>query len=384
MLDVRRLRMLREVAARGTIAATAEALGYTPSAVSQHLIALERETGASLLERDGRSVRLTDAAERLVSRTEAVLAQLEAAEAELAPAGDVRGTVTLACFPTAAATLAPIAMAAFAAAHPDAEVVMSELEPEQALPALKLGEADVAVVHEYDFSPRGSDPGVELRPLLEDDILVAVPDGHPAAGASVDLGGARRRALGGRLPRHRLPSGGGHRMPRGRLRAADRGAQERLPRGARAGRRGSGRCARAAPGARGRPGRGRAGARIRKAAAAAHPRGRAGRWRGPPGGQRADPRARSGVRPARSRAVRERSACPRPAAPAVRAAPSGSRRARTGVAAAAGHAQAALLELGVQPQLGGDAVQVACLVGHHEGDPQSGRPARPVRPTRWM
>ena len=122
MLDVRRLRMLREVAARGTIAATAEALGYTPSAVSQHLIALERETGASLLERDGRSVRLTDAAERLVRRTEAVLAQLEAAEAELAHGSDVRGTVTLACFPTAAATIAPTAMAAFAAAHPDAEL----------------------------------------------------------------------------------------------------------------------------------------------------------------------------------------------------------------------------------------------------------------------
>ena len=187
MLDVRRLRMLREVAARGTIAATAEALGYTPSAVSQHLLALERETGASLLERDGRSVRLTDAAERLVRRTEAVLAQLEAAEAELAHGSDVRGTVTLACFPTAAATIAPTAIAAFAAAYPDAEVEMSELEPEQALPALKLGEADVAVVHEYDFSPRGSDPGVELRPLLEDDILVAVPDGHPAAGENVDL-----------------------------------------------------------------------------------------------------------------------------------------------------------------------------------------------------
>ena len=129
MLDVRRLRTLREVAARGTIAATADALGYTPSAVSQQLLTLERETGAALLERDGRSVRLTDAAERLVLRTEAVLAELEAAEAELAAdASQVQGTVRLAAFPTAAATLAPRAMAAFAAAHPGAEVVLNRLE----------------------------------------------------------------------------------------------------------------------------------------------------------------------------------------------------------------------------------------------------------------
>ena len=180
--------MLREVAARGTIAATAEALGYTPSAVSQQLIALEREAGLTLLERDGRGVRLTEPAERLVRRTEAVLAELEAAEAELAAgSGEVRGTLTLASFPTAAATLAPAAMAAFSAQHPRADVVLSELEPEQALPALKRREADVAVVHEYDFSPRIEDAGVELHPLLDDDLLVALPDGHPAARARIDL-----------------------------------------------------------------------------------------------------------------------------------------------------------------------------------------------------
>ena len=188
MLDVRRLHMLRELSERGTIAATAEALGYSPPAVSQHLAALERQVGVALLERQGRRVALTPAAQLLVGRTERVLAELEAAEAELAADhGDVRGSVRLAAFPTAAATLVPRAMAAFADRHPSAEVLLSELEPEAALPALKLGEADVAVIHEYDFSPRGDDPSVELTPLAEDEIRIAVPARHPAAGAKVAL-----------------------------------------------------------------------------------------------------------------------------------------------------------------------------------------------------
>jgi DNA-binding transcriptional LysR family regulator len=188
MLDVRRLRMLRELSERGTIAATAEALGYSPPAVSQHLAALERQVGVALLERQGRRVALTPAALLLVARTERVLAELEAAEAELAAGnGEVRGSVRLAAFPTAAATLVPRAMAIFAERHPGAEVLLSELEPEDALPALKLGEADLAVVHEYDFSPRGDDQSVELTPLVEDELHVAVPADHPAAGDEIAL-----------------------------------------------------------------------------------------------------------------------------------------------------------------------------------------------------
>jgi DNA-binding transcriptional LysR family regulator len=188
MLDVRRLHMLRELSERGTIAATADALGYSAPAVSQHLAALERQVGVALLERQGRRVVLTPAAHLLVGRTERVLGELEAAEAEIA-AGDgaVRGSVRLAAFPTAAATLVPPAMAAFAARHPGAEVLLSELEPEPALPALKLGEVDLAVVHEYDFSPRGDDPSLELTTLAEDEIHVAVPAGHAAAGPEVAL-----------------------------------------------------------------------------------------------------------------------------------------------------------------------------------------------------
>ena len=254
MLDVRRLHMLRELSERGTVAATAEALGYSAPAVSQHLAALKRQVGVALLERQGRRVVLTSAARLLVGRTERVLAELEAAEAELAAGnGDVRGSVHLAAFPTAAATLVPRAMATFAARHPRAEILLSELEPEAALPALKLGEADPsAVIHEYDFSPRGEDPSVELTPLAQDEIHVAVPAGHRAAGGEDRAERAGRRALDRRLPRHGVPPRGRHRLSRRRLRAADRGALQRLPRRAGAGRRRPGRRAR--PRARGRGG----------------------------------------------------------------------------------------------------------------------------------
>ena len=180
MLDVRRLHMLRELSERGTIAATAEALGYSAPAVSQHLAALERQVGVALLERQGRRVVLTPAARLLVGRTERVLAELEAAEAELAAGdGDVRGSVRLAAFPTAAATLVPRAMATFAARHPHAEVLLAELEPEDALPALKLGEADSPSSTSTTSARAARTPASSSRPLAEDEIHVAVPAGHP-------------------------------------------------------------------------------------------------------------------------------------------------------------------------------------------------------------
>ncbi len=112
MLDVRRLRVLREFASRGTIAATADALGYTPPAVSQQLAALEREAGVALLERNGRTRRLTPAGEELVTRTEAVLRELEAAEAALArQSTTVAGVLRAAAFPSAHRALFPPAIA---------------------------------------------------------------------------------------------------------------------------------------------------------------------------------------------------------------------------------------------------------------------------------
>src|ERR671931_1777607 len=154
MLDVRRLRVLREVAARGTIAAAARSLAYTPSAVSQQLSALEREAGVALLDRGGGRIALTEAGRGLVRRTEAILDDLEAAEAELeATASQVGGTVRIACFPSAARALLAPALAALRERHPLLDARLEELEPEASLPALRVGEVDVAVSHENARHP---------------------------------------------------------------------------------------------------------------------------------------------------------------------------------------------------------------------------------------
>jgi DNA-binding transcriptional LysR family regulator len=183
MLDVRRLRVLRELAARGTIAATADALGYTAPAVSQQLAALEREAGVALLERNGRRRRLTPAGEELVARTEGILRELEAAEAALErTTTQVAGVLRCAAFASAQRRLLPPAIAALAAAHPDLRVTTQELEPEDSLPALKLGELDVALGQEYAFAPAPADPALGRTDLLEDPVRVALPEGHPLAG----------------------------------------------------------------------------------------------------------------------------------------------------------------------------------------------------------
>src|SRR3954449_11724762 len=114
MLDVRRLRVLREVAARGSFSAAAEALSFTQSAVSQQIAALEREAGAKLVERNPRGIRLTDAGRALVEHAEVIIGRLAAAEAELEAIADLRGgRLRLASFPTAGATLVPLAIAKF-------------------------------------------------------------------------------------------------------------------------------------------------------------------------------------------------------------------------------------------------------------------------------
>jgi DNA-binding transcriptional LysR family regulator len=184
MLDVRRLRVLRELAARGTIAATADALGYTPPAVSQQLAALEREAGVALLERNGRRRRLTPAGEELVSRTEAVLNALEAAEAAVERVTTkVAGTVRLAAINSVHNRLLPKALGKLARRHPDLRLSTQELEPLESLPALKLGELDVALAAEYDFAPIEADPAFERHMLADDPNRLAVPAGHRVAGA---------------------------------------------------------------------------------------------------------------------------------------------------------------------------------------------------------
>ena len=191
MLDVRRLRVLRELAARGTIAATAEALGYTAPAVSQQLAALEREAGVALLEKHGRRRRLTPAGEELVIRTEGILRQLEAAEAALERSTThVAGVLRAAAFASAHRMLLPRAIAALAIAHPDLRVTTRELEPEESLPALKLGELDVALAQEYAFAPVPADPALERTDLADDLVQLALSEAHPLASppaAAVDL-----------------------------------------------------------------------------------------------------------------------------------------------------------------------------------------------------
>jgi DNA-binding transcriptional LysR family regulator len=182
MLDVRKLRLLRELHARGTIAAVAEAMLYTPSAVSQQLAALQREAGVPLTERVGRRLRLTEAGLRLVDHADALLGRLEEAEADLqAATGTVGGTVRVASLQTPLISLVPVANRILLDRHPGLRVELQEMEPEDALPALALGEIDAAVAEEYDFAPRPVMDELVKEELGSDEVLVAVPSGHPAA-----------------------------------------------------------------------------------------------------------------------------------------------------------------------------------------------------------
>lgn len=181
MLDVRRLRLLRELHARGTIAAVADTLQYTPSAVSQQLAVLEREAGTALLERVGRGVRLTDAGRRLVVHAEAVLARLEAAEADLAGGDELRGRVRVAAFQTAARALVAPAFIALASTAPGLRCELLEMEAEHALPLLRLGDVDIVVAEEYEHTPRARDRAYDRIVLGDDQLVLALPSAHPAA-----------------------------------------------------------------------------------------------------------------------------------------------------------------------------------------------------------
>ena len=187
MLDIRRLRVLHAVSAHGSVTAAAAALGYSAPAVSQQLAALEREVGMRLTERAGRGIELTPAAAILVAHTDALLTRLEAAESDLAALRDqVAGRVTLAAFPSAGATIVAAAWTALAHAAPNVQLDLTEMEPDESLPAVLRGATDVAVAHEYDLLPRPLDPLFERRELARDPVLLAVPASSPLAGP-VDL-----------------------------------------------------------------------------------------------------------------------------------------------------------------------------------------------------
>ncbi|HEU0024504.1 MAG TPA: LysR family transcriptional regulator [Thermoleophilaceae bacterium] len=182
MLDVRRMKVLREVAARGSFSAAAEALNFTQSAISQHVAALERETGARLVERGARGVRLTDAGRALVAHADAILARIDAAEDELAAIAGLRGgRLRLACFQSAGATLVPQAVAAFHSRHPQVDLGMVEAEPEEACALLRCGDIDLALVYDHDAVPGTLADDLELTRLVEDRYDVILPEKHPLA-----------------------------------------------------------------------------------------------------------------------------------------------------------------------------------------------------------
>lgn len=184
MLDVRRLAVLEAVARHGSITSAAAALNYTQSAVSQQIAALERETGAVLVERSGRGSWLTDAGRLLVGHSRTILTAIADAEADLAAVTGLRaGTVRLAAFPSAGADLIPQAVELFRARHPGVELVLTAAEPAAALDGLRGGAFDVAV------SLAGADRGdpraartLSRTRLLDDPFDAVVPAGHRLAG----------------------------------------------------------------------------------------------------------------------------------------------------------------------------------------------------------
>ncbi|MFI8320676.1 LysR family transcriptional regulator [Streptomyces sp. NPDC085529] len=180
--DLHRLRMLRELAERGTLAAVAAAIGYSPSAVSQQLAVLEREAGARLVEPAGRGVRLTDAGKVLARHAVVLLNAAETAETELANlTQEVRGRIRAVGLQSAARRLLIPALVDVARLHPLVEVEITELELEVALPELRLGTVDLVISDEYEGHPRPRPAGVDHHLLLREGTRLVLPAGHPLA-----------------------------------------------------------------------------------------------------------------------------------------------------------------------------------------------------------
>jgi DNA-binding transcriptional LysR family regulator len=182
MLSVSRLRVLREVAYRGSFSAAAAALSYTQSAISQQIAALEIEAGMPLLERHPRGVTLNAAGQTLVRHAEAILAGLDAADAALASIAGLRGgRLRMASFPTAGSTLMPLAIASFRSSYPDVALTLAEGEPEEVVPRLRAGELDLALLFDFAGETERHEE-LELSPLLGDPMYLALPREHRLAG----------------------------------------------------------------------------------------------------------------------------------------------------------------------------------------------------------
>ena len=192
MLDARRLVILREFAIRGTIAAVAATMRLSPSAVSQQLTILERETGMELLRRAGRRLQLTPQAEILVAAASELVVVLERAEAELlASQTSVRGSLRVAVFQSAALAIMPAALRAMAIDHPEVRIEMVQQEPEQALHDTWARDFDMVIAEEYPSHSTAWLPGLDRRMLTTDPIRLALPPADVSPAEVHDLADAR-------------------------------------------------------------------------------------------------------------------------------------------------------------------------------------------------
>ncbi|MEV5707458.1 LysR family transcriptional regulator [Actinoallomurus sp. NPDC052274] len=184
MLNPVHLRTLTAVLDAGSFADAARRLGYTASAVSQQIAALERAVKMPLFERGAHTIRPTPAAVYLVRRAVDALSALEALEEDVRGMAEGRiGRLRLGSFPTASQRLLPIGLAAYARAYPSVEILLDEGEPDELIPLVRAGELDLALVYRYDLVPRAWPRDLEETPLLGEDLLLLLPERHPLAAA---------------------------------------------------------------------------------------------------------------------------------------------------------------------------------------------------------
>ncbi|WP_431771104.1 LysR family transcriptional regulator [Streptomyces cucumeris] len=182
MLDLARLRALHAVAVHGSVSAAATALGYTPSAVSQQIAKLERETRTTLLERQGRGIALTDAARHLAATAQQLLAIVEQAETTLEERrGRPTGRLVIGAFATAARGLMPPVLARMREEHPSLDARLLEVDPHLSVDLVAQGVIDMAVAHDWDIAPLPAPEGLERAVIGDDACDILAPAGHPLA-----------------------------------------------------------------------------------------------------------------------------------------------------------------------------------------------------------
>ncbi|MEV0579486.1 LysR family transcriptional regulator [Streptomyces sp. NPDC050392] len=185
MIDVQRLRVLRAVAEHGSFNRAAASLRLTPSAVSQHVAALERSLGSQVVARSTRGVTLTPAGRIMVGAAESVAAELEHAQQQVTELRTGRVQLTVATFTSGGRLLLPGALAELTAAHPETVLHVREFEPEESLPLVRQGAVDVALAYHFDGplpGQPGQSPALEWTPLMDDPLHVVLPEGHRLAG----------------------------------------------------------------------------------------------------------------------------------------------------------------------------------------------------------